>query len=95
MLTAFQIMYDLMVAKHQELANTHQEFSRLKADMEDFSKEESALTDSILDTVAKKEKAAEVNVIKLRTLLLACMQFDTPISHGKQTNTFLVDICVA
>ena len=59
-----------MVAKHQELAKKHQECSRLKADMEDLCKEESALRESILDADAKKGKAAEVDLRKPRTLLL-------------------------
>ena len=76
---AFQIMHDSMVAKHQELVKKQEEFSRVNADMEDLRKEEIALRESISDADAKKERAAEVNMRKPRTLSLACMQFDTPI----------------
>ena len=61
-----------MVSKHQELAKKQEEFSRLDEEMKELRKAEFALGESISDADAKKAKAVEVNMRKLRTPLL-CM----------------------
>ena len=83
------------MAKQDELVTKEQECDRLKADIEELSKEEIALGESISDADAKKQDAAQVDTrVALNTPSVHAYILTHP-SRMEQTDNFLVFIPVA